>query len=190
MSLTRRYMIDFETFGTSPNACVVQIGAASFDKTKQLKININPQDAQRNGARIDADTVMWWLKQSDAARNSLSTPPGIEEFLAWQQLNDFLKDAQEIWSHATFDFVILAEALKRLGIKPSFSYRCARDIRTLQALHPPQVKVERKGVHHDALDDCLHQIDYCMVSLFQAQAQAGSVFTVGGGSTDKWGKQW
>lgn len=162
----KRIMIDFETFGVGKHACVVQIGAADFDKNETFKCNVDGVDAQRNGAVIDAATVYWWLEQNDAAQKSIGIYDAVKERDAFSRLNDFLKDADEIWSHATFDFVILMEALRRLDIKPSFSYRSARDIRTLLALTGfDHRKVERHGVHHDALHDCLHQIKYCKLAM-------------------------
>ena len=59
------------------------------------------------------------------------------------------------------------EALRRLDLKPSFSYRAARDIRTLQSLVPKTEKLKREGIHHDALDDCIYQIQYCDLALKQ-----------------------
>lgn len=157
-----RIMIDFETFGNGKNACVVQIGACSFDLKQQLKLNI---DARSCGGQMDPDTVYWWLMQSPAAIASITSAPLIEEPIAFHRLNNFLADADEIWSHATFDFVILQESLKRLGIRPSYKYGRARDIRTLNALSRAEGLTERKGVHHDAMDDCIFQIEYCKAAL-------------------------
>ena len=158
-------MIDFETFGNGKNACVVQIGAVWFDLTTGLtgqsfSCNIDAEDAVRNGAQIDASTVYWWLQQSEAARKSIGGQ-GIKESLAFNQFNTFLQGAEEVWSHATFDFVILTETLKRLGIKPNFHYRAARDIRTLLSLSPSKKEVLRDGTHHNGLDDSMYQVKYC-----------------------------
>jgi len=153
-------MIDIETLGNGKHACIAQIGACSFDKTKTFKVNVDARDASRMGCDIDADTVYWWLQQSEAARQSICAP-GVPICDALNQLNDFLSDADEVWSHATFDFVIVTNTMKDLNIKPKFSYRTARDIRTLVALAKIDPFKNRNGVHHDALDDCLYQVDYC-----------------------------
>jgi hypothetical protein len=172
----KRVMIDFETFGNGKHACIVQIGACYFDPTSLngqgsvfadgLKIQVDAEDAMRNGAEMDASTVYWWLQQSPEAQRSVTATPRVGEYAALQQLNEYLTPADEIWSHATFDFVILMEALKRRGIKPGFSYRAARDIRTLTAL-PPVIEnaVQREGTHHDALDDAVFQARYVMAKL-------------------------
>lgn len=161
-------MIDLETFGTGTNACVVQIGACYFDEQgnigKSLKMNVDGIDSQKNGGVIDASTIYWWLEQSEEARKGISNKifnNSYAEKYAWECLNSFLSEAKEIWSHATFDFVIMTEAFKRLQLKPTFHYRAARDIRTLLSVTNYQKKLQRVGVHHDALDDCKFQVAYC-----------------------------
>jgi hypothetical protein len=167
-------MIDFETLGNGKHACVVQVGACYFGQMHELpdvrtfKANFDAEDAMRNGAEMDASTVYWWLSQSPEAIKSITAEPRLPEREAFERLNDFLKDADEIWSHATFDFVILMEALKRLHIKPKFGYRTSRDIRTLSALTKGKVDrdaFKREGTHHDGLDDAVHQARYVMEML-------------------------
>lgn len=162
-------MIDFETFGTSPDACIVQVGACYFDPNTgaigaTFKRNIDARSSVQSGAIIDADTVYWWLGQSPEAQVSITTGlQRLDIFEAFDQLNAFLEGAKEIWSHATFDFVILSQTMKRLLIEPKFKYYVARDIRTLTAIAKPSMfdkNAKRDGVHHDALDDCKHQVKY------------------------------
>jgi hypothetical protein len=170
-------MIDFETFGNGKHACVVQVGACNFGDGaigETLKLQVDAEDAMRNGAEMDASTVYWWLAQSLEAIWSILADPKLAEREAFNQLNVFLAGADEIWSHATFDFVILMEALKRLGIKPSFGYRVARDIRTLNALCPGHKPMAREGTHHDGLDDAIYQARYVMAMLEQLGAKGAT----------------
>ncbi len=158
-----RYMLDIEAFGGGDKtAMVVQLGACNFEKTLLFCVNIDARDAQKNGAIADADTIYWWLKQDDHARMSIGRI-GETEFNAFTQLNEFLSHADEIWSHATYDFVVVMAIMKRLEIKPKFRYTAARDIRTLLAISGLEKDKNevRTGVHHNALDDCLYQVDYC-----------------------------
>ena len=160
-------MLDFETFGNGKNACVVQIGACYFDRFSgeifdTFSVNV---DARRSGGDLDADTVYWWLSQSKEAINTLF-PDQVSELDAFIRLNNFLSGADCIWSHATFDFVILSETLKRLKVIPSFQYRATRDIRTLMDLAGnPKFDKPRTGVHHNGLDDCKYQVAYCVDAL-------------------------
>jgi len=168
-------MLDFETLGTNVNAPVVQIGACYFDRQtgeigKTLKLNVSLSSMVKGGAKIDGETVEWWLKQSEAARKSITADPKENDLNAFILLNEFLGSAKNIWSHATFDFVILTETLRRLNIKPMFHYKAAKDIRTLTDLAKISLTDQnfiREGVHHDALEDCKFQVKYC-VAAFQA----------------------
>lgn len=164
-------MIDLETWGNGTDALVVQIGAVYFDReTGQLgnefKINIDAEDAVKSGARIEPATVYWWLRQEAAAQDSIITGQLYNEKYAFVKLNEFLEHAECIWSHATFDFPIVMASLKRLHIKPLFSFRSARDIRTLLDLAKFSFyTVPRDGVHHDGLDDAKHQVKYCVMAM-------------------------
>lgn len=169
-------MIDFETLGNGKNKCLCQIGAVYFDRISgelgtEFKANIDARTHTKYGGQLDADTVYWWLKQSDNARVSIMTEPlqDIKEVMT--NLNIFLSTAKRIWSHATFDFVTLQETLKQLEIKPLFKYSSGLDLRTLTYLGKVKVdNVKREGTHHDALDDCKHQVKYAVASLNSIQA--------------------
>jgi hypothetical protein len=166
----KRVMIDFETLGNGKNACIAQVGACYFvdgDIRTPMKINFDAESCMKFGAEMDASTVYWWLDQSKEAQMSIIDQPRAPEYEALISLNEYLRGAEEIWSHATFDFVILMEALKRRNIKPSFSYRVARDIRTLNAFCPTFDKdsIKREGTHHDALDDAMYQAKYVTAML-------------------------
>lgn len=160
-------MIDIESLGKGENKCVVQIGACFFDRDTgeigaSFKRNIDAISAEREGFKLDADTVYWWLAQSDQARQSILADPKEDIRTVFHALNIFLEPATQIWSHATFDFVTIMETYRKLNIKPSFGFRTARDIRTLMDIVRITVDRKREGVHHDALDDAKHQVKYCM----------------------------
>lgn len=164
-------MLDLETLGNDSNAAVIQIGACYFDPAtgeigETLKLNVHPQSAIDSGASLSGDTIHWWLQQSQEARESLYKNPQNNISEAFHQLNHFLSKADKIWSHATFDFVIVTETLRRLKIVPSFKYWMARDIRTLMDLAKLKAKdFPKTGCCHDALDDCKTQVNYCVQAL-------------------------
>lgn len=164
-------MIDLETFSTKHNAAIIQIGACYFDRTtgeigKTFKVNISPKDSVVFGADIDPDTVTWWMKQSDAARESVLKESGVSLKDALDSFNIFLQGTQNVWSHATFDFPIIMNNFIMAGIAPKINFRMARDIRTLTNLaNLPHTESKRSGIHHDALDDCLFQVKYCVECL-------------------------
>lgn len=168
----KNVMLDLETLATSTDAAIVQIGACYFDDvtgaigdTFKKNIDLAFSDKEARGV-LDPATVAWWLKQSDAARNSILTR-GEPSVNVLHEVNEFLKPAKFIWSHATFDFVILSESMRRHNITPSFCYRTCMDIRTLTRLasFAKSVAWIREGTHHDALDDCKYQVKYCVDAL-------------------------
>lgn len=164
-------MLDFETMGNGKNAAVVQIGACYFDRVtgeigKTFECNIDLESCIKSGGELDASTVQWWLSQSPEAIQSILANPKYTIQDSFNGLNDFLGDCKAIWSHATFDFVILQETLKRLGIKPKFRYSHARDIRTLVDIANIKTKpLVREGLHHNGLADCKHQVKYVTAAL-------------------------
>ncbi len=165
-------MLDFETFGNGKNALVCQIGACFFNRNtgeigETFKRNVCAISAAKSGGEFDASTVYWWLSQSPAAIVNITSKPRTDIVNAFIELNKFLGPAKAIWSHATFDFVILQATLKRLNIPQSFRYNVARDIRTLMDLanNVHAKNMIRAGIHHDALDDCKFQVAYVVAAL-------------------------
>lgn len=162
-------MLDLETFGNGTNAVVVQVGACYFDRNtgeigKAFVRSIDAELSVKYGFEIDAATIYWWLNQDRCAiRSLLDLHEKVSPYEAISDLNVFLNSCKYIWSHATFDFVILMNHYRKLNIKPYFHYRTARDLRTLVDLADIEYKsYERKGVHHNALDDCLFQVKYAV----------------------------
>lgn len=160
-------MLDLETLGNGKSAAICQIGACYFDRHtgaigETFKVNVDVASSVRAGAKLDAETVYWWLSQSDEARASILADPKVTLEQALILFNEFSSKSKEIWSHATFDFVTIMDSYKLCNINPTFSFRSARDIRTLVDLaRVTTKKTERTGLHHDALEDCKHQVKYC-----------------------------
>lgn len=159
-------MIDLETFGTTHNAVVVQAGACYFDRVtgeigETFLENINADTSLQHGFEVTGSTIYWWLEQNKEAQNSIMNGFRENVEVTITNLNDFLKGAKCVWSHATFDFVILMNHFNRLNIIPLIHYTAARDIRTLVDLAKIDHKnYERIGTYHNALDDCLYQVKY------------------------------
>lgn len=162
-------MVDLETLDTDANACIIQIGACFFDRHtgeigETFEFNVDAK-SPGNGT-LNADTVYWWLSQSKEAQNSVLAEPKVSLERMLNEFNDFAQGAKCIWSHATFDYVIIMQAFKRLGIKTKFRYTVARDIRTLVDLsHITFSKTPREGLHHNGLADAKHQVKYCVAAI-------------------------
>lgn len=162
-------MVDLETLGRSENALITQIGGVYFNPLtgetgSQFLVNIDPVSAEHLGMKMDADTVRWWLTQSKEAQDTLFQDP-VEVHRALAQANSFLGSAERVWSHATFDFVILQHAFELSG-QPRLSYKAGMDIRTLTYLSKvDRSDFPREGVHHNGLDDAIYQVKYVSAAI-------------------------
>jgi len=76
--------------------------------------------------------------------------------------SEFYNGNANVWCHTTFDIPILVNAYKVCSLSLPFDYKKSRDIRTLVALSGITVDTKQQGKTHNALDDCLFQIRYCM----------------------------
>ncbi len=157
-------MIDIETLGKSASAAIASIGAVLFDPKgdwlgNHLHLHVDLNDCVQHGLKLDAPTVLWWMRQPDEARNALFDGQinALPLFIAMQQVSEFVSTADEIWCNGnSFDFPILTNAFAAVGAAAPWKYYKERDLRTLKALHP-DIRIERQGMHHNALDDATHQ---------------------------------
>ena len=162
-NIMKDLMLDLETLGTSNNALIVQVGACYFDRDNgeifwdKFSMNVQIQDGLNNGFEVDAGAIKFWLEH---------TPTFLKEAVPVQtmlgKLREFISKKAIIWSHATFDAVVLQNAYNKFGEKAPFSYRNVRDIRTLVDL--ARIKYKKKEGDpktHDGLEDCIYQVKYC-----------------------------
>jgi DNA polymerase III epsilon subunit-like protein len=163
-------MVDLETMGTRPNAPIIAIGAVTFDR-QSLTIGqpfyrvVNLQSSVSLGAVIDADTVQWWMQQSDDARRAVTRAGDpvevvLADFAQWLAVNMIDIKSRRVWACGTdFDCVILSEHYHNAGIELPWMFWSQRDYRTVRALNPSIEQGERKG-HHNALDDAVFQTEH------------------------------
>lgn len=173
----KHIMLDLETLGTSYNSVVTQVALIEFDIHKQFDINedinvysanIDIQEQINNGSVIDGDTIKWWLNNNpEVLKSTLIDTKSINEVTndITQFINNLCdKRDLNIWSHASFDIPILNNLLK-IGNQPSVYYRSVRDLRTINMLVDPDMKLGYPRNDHNAIKDCLNQIEY-YVNLF------------------------
>lgn len=165
-------MLDLETFSSAHDAAIVAIGAVRFypkedglGTAKQLGATfyrtISAKSAQARGGRIDGDTVIWWLGQSEAARNAIIVDPVLVES-ALKDLSIWIREVpvNGIWGNgADFDNVIISNAYKSINWTQPWSYSLNRCYRTIKNL-APEIKMERIGEAHNALDDAISQASH------------------------------
>ena len=159
-------MCDLESMGQTSGSAIVGIGACFFDTGtgqigKTFYRAVNLATAMRVGLTVDASTVMWWLGQSEAARNAIR----FSAYPIEQALTDFSEFVHEtagtqarIWAKGpSFDAGLLSAAYRACALKQPWQYFHERCVRTLISRNPSVPEPERVGEAHNALDDATHQ---------------------------------
>ena len=166
-------LLDLETMGPSPHAAIIAIGAVAFNPEMGVLgdwfyevVDLGSSVAQ--GGQMEPATVLWWLRQSDEARAAFELEGSkievaLLKFSAW--VRAIADNDARIWGNgANFDNVVLASAYDRTAITRPWSFWNDRCYRTVKALHP-EIKMERAGTHHNALDDARSQALHLMEML-------------------------
>jgi hypothetical protein len=170
-------MVDLETMGGDSGAAIVAIGAVEFnmhtgETGEEFYTNVDLGTCLKAGLKVNGDTIMWWLKQSDEARKSLE-PNRVSLQVALIAFATFIykcgSDKCEVWGNgARFDLGILSDAYIAIDSCIPWDFRKERDVRTIVSL-APEIKSLCKhipfSVAHNAKDDCYHQIKYCFETL-------------------------
>jgi hypothetical protein len=161
-------MIDIETVGTGPEACILTIAAQAFDPFSRGYYN------QQYYARVDIDsqpnrnieqgTIDWWATQPPAAKDEAFNPNGrIPLSQALHELGKLIWRSNRIWANGpTFDMNILEHAYKSHDLALPWKYYVVRDARTVYGLCPD---LKKYPASHHALEDCRRQIDLLHDSL-------------------------
>ena len=165
-------MIDTETMGMPPDGALLSIGAVFFDlQTCTLgptfNQTINLATAVRDGGTLTPSTIMWWLGQSQEARDAVR----FSAFDIRNVLNDFSAFIAEHGSHKTvrpwgnsssFDLTTVGSAYKRSGITQPWHFTSERCFRTVRNMYPHvEYDYESKGTGaHNALADAVFQSEH------------------------------
>jgi hypothetical protein len=171
-------MLDTESLGLGAKCVVTQLALLAFDlddPNEYLAMEeqyppITPQTIL--GREINGDTVLWWMKQSDAARAMFERNSGNDypELIAVTQhffdhIKTLTEDASEVevWARGTdHDISIFKSLAQDLGMTLPWKYDSVRDLRTLMSAagvgkHDVQMRVGL--IPHHALSDCKYQLD-------------------------------
>ncbi len=170
-------MIDLETMGNKPTAPIVTIGAVFFDPQTgclgaEFYMAVNLASAMEQGATPDGDTILWWLKQSEAARAAICTDDTKHIAEVLSELSSFISRNADnpsylkVWGNgANFDNVILRSAYDRADKTCPWQFWNDSDVRTMVLLgkelgFDPKRNMPFDGVAHNALADARHQAKY------------------------------
>jgi len=157
-------MLDLETLGRGHNAVLMSIGAVRFTETEILDkfyVAIDVESAQSIGLTMDAGTVLWWLDplRAEARERWLMEDKhhiadAMSGFVQWVKEDTELAG---VWGNgAIFDNVKVQSACAALGLGEPWPFWADRCYRTEKNLRP-DIKLERVGTYHHALDDAESQ---------------------------------
>lgn len=167
-------MLDLETLSTKQNAVVVSIGACLFNMDgirDEFYSVLEIDDQIKSGRSIDGDTLAFWMKQSEEARQVF------REFKTdtTQTLLDFGTFIHgfynlTVWGNgAAFDNSILSSLYSDFGVDLPWKFyndRCYRTVKSGYSFQLPEL--QRVGTYHNALDDAksqaLHLIEIARVT--------------------------
>lgn len=183
----RNVMIDVETMGHGPSAAVLSIGVVPFQihpddcsvapAAYWVEVRCSLGAASRAGLEVNADTVEWWLAQSQDAREALIREPRHDDYRAFlaafaaslRTING--RDAElTVWAKPPqYDLVTLRAQLAKFGVDEPWQHRNEQDLRTVIAAAKAAMQSGQDGwaevletsplVKHSALDDAAVQAD-------------------------------
>ncbi len=171
-------MVDLETMGKKPGAPIVSMGAVFFDPASG-KIGaeyyqvISLESSMSFGARPDASTILWWLKQSPEARSAIVVDDTVGLVEALEQFLDFIAENAangsknvQLWGNgSSFDCSLLEEAFELADTPFPIPHWNYRDVRTVVELGKAvglnsRYDIPFEGDQHNALADARHQVKY------------------------------
>lgn len=167
-------MVDIETMGDMFNSPIISIGAVEFDiltgKTyREFYMPVSLKSSLDLGTKPNADTILWWMKQSDDARKTITENKSFNIQYVLKEFRDFIYELKpenlQIWGNSnSFDLGTIANSFGLLGQDIPWKYSLERDVRTLVSFKPEikeKYKNNFKGIQHHPINDCKNQIGYC-----------------------------
>ncbi len=162
-------MIDVESMGLPPTGALLSIGACFFDLETctigpTFLRTIHLSTSVRDGGTMDASTILWWLGQSETARNGVRFN-GIDVRQVLQEFAEFIDEHSSAanvrpWGNASsFDLTIVSAAYKRIGMKTPWHFTNERCFRTVRCMYPAVVydPADKGDGAHNALADAEFQ---------------------------------
>ncbi len=171
-------MVDLETMGKKPGAPIVSVGAVFFDPASgktgaEYYQVISLESSMSFGARPDASTILWWLKQSPEARSAIVVDDTVGLVEALEQFLDFIAENAangsknvQLWGNGcSFDCSLLEAAFELADTPFPIPHWNYRDVRTVVELGKAvglnsRYDIPFEGDQHNALADARHQVKY------------------------------
>jgi hypothetical protein len=164
----KHLMVDIETMGNQSYSSIVSIAAVEFNietaaTGKEFYRIVSLQSCLDLGLIVNADTIMWWMQQSDEARLEFVKDEIVSIQQALTEFSKFCHVFYQVWANSPrFDLGIIQNAYNKAGIPIPWDFRKERCLRTLSNIKPSiRGNVKKQGISHNALFDCYNQIQYC-----------------------------
>jgi hypothetical protein len=154
-------MLDIETLGTDPSSVITSVGAVVFNESKilaRLDVHLPIQPQLDRGRTITEGTILFWLKQSEEARQQLikgqakavKVSEGLKEITAFFKSHDIVG----VWGNGVgFDNVMLKDLYQTAKMPVPWAFWMDADYRTIKNLWGENAPVNRVGVFHNGVDD-------------------------------------
>lgn len=174
-------MLDIESLDTGPRSVILQIALTPFDIDEEEVMDfpfnaflpMQPQLDFITPRTISADTLLWWMDQSDEARANLKAC-GVDDMHSLRVImGSFVHEFNRMISIPNSEYILVARGpqfdvvnveslLRDLGMKAPWGYNKVVDLRTMMRnanISSKDVPQDPKMVAHDARWDNLYQID-------------------------------
>lgn len=164
---TPHIMLDLETLGTKPGCIVLTVGAVQFhpktgEIVERFYEKLSFKQSVLIGLKCDPTTYAWWAKQDEAVRKEAFSGAAdprevVTSFAKWAHRNG---TPEHWWAQGMdFDYPIFEAVCRATNTQPPWKFWAKRDTRTVYSVADFDPKsISRDGNHHNALDDCVHQV--------------------------------
>lgn len=167
-------MLDLEWMGKPPNAAIIAIGAVAICRESlsvlgSISLQVSLESSMKAGCKVDADTILWWMQQSDEARRVfMDNDSALKLSTALIHLNDFIKlheygsakvyrPLTKVWGYgANADNAVIDFAYKASSINKPWGFRADKCFRTRMDDFSQDIWVDF-GTAHNAHDDAMAQ---------------------------------
>ncbi len=152
-------MIDIETLGNVPGSAILSIGAYCIETEETFYREIELASCFEAKLSVDADTISWWFKQGEKAKELFNSQEAIPLGTALENLSTFLgkyKPLKVYGNGSSFDMTLLEVAYRRVKKKCPWGYMNIRDLRTVCDFYP-EIKRPKNDLKHNSLTDAIAQ---------------------------------
>lgn len=165
-------VLDIETLDNRPTAAIIAIGAAGLNAEGAIVAtfytSVNAISCQQAGLTLGADTVLWWMQQSEEARGEFTQAQqklaptirdALQQFSTWCAEQGVAKHKLLVWGNGSdFDNVVMKNAYDMVCMEAPWMFWNNRCFRTLKNMMKEYVEEPVfDGEKHQALYDAIHE---------------------------------